>query len=57
MGGLVDYDYDFFDEYQSDVLADLPSIEQLIRLDDEVANKVTMPPDMRGQSIRSNGHS
>ena len=43
MGGLVDYDYDFFDEYQSDVLADLPSIEQLIRLDDEVANKVTMP--------------
>jgi len=25
------------------VLADLPSIEQLIRLDDEVANKVTMP--------------
>lgn len=43
MGGLVDYDYDIFDEYQSDVLADLPSIEQLIRLDDEVANKVTMP--------------
>jgi hypothetical protein len=43
MGGLVDYDCDFFHEYQSDVLADLPSIEQLIRLDDEVANKVTMP--------------
>ena len=40
MGGLLDYEYDFFDEYQSDVLADLPSIEQLIRLDDEVANKV-----------------
>jgi len=56
MGGLVDYDYDFFDEYQSDVLADLPSIEQLIRLDDEVANKVTMPR-YEGQSIRSNGHS
>jgi len=28
MGGLVDYDTDIFDEYQSDVLADLPSIEQ-----------------------------
>lgn len=42
MAGLVDYEYNFFVDYQSDVLADLPSIEQLIRLDDEVANKVTM---------------
>ena len=43
MEGLVDYEYDFFEDYQADVLARLPSIEQLIRLDDEVANKVTMP--------------
>jgi len=43
MAGLVDYEYDFFDDYQADVLARLPSIEQLVRLDDEVANKVTMP--------------
>ncbi|MDF9746295.1 homing endonuclease associated repeat-containing protein [Natrinema salsiterrestre] len=42
MAGLVEYDYDFFEDYQSKVLSDLPSIEQLIRLDDEVANKVTM---------------
>ncbi len=43
MAGLVDYEYNFFDDYQAHVLASLPSIEQLIRLDDEVANKVTMP--------------
>ena len=43
MAGLIDYEYDFFDEYQSYVLAELPTIEQLIRLDDEVANKITMP--------------
>lgn len=40
MAGLVDYEYDFFEDYQSAVLDPLPSIEQLIRLDDEVANKV-----------------
>jgi len=44
MGGLVDYDYDIFDEYQSDVLAS--SIEQLIRLDDEV-HKVRCPELIR----------
>ncbi len=43
MSGLVDYEYDFFSDYQADVLARLPSIEQLIRLDDEVDNKVTIP--------------
>lgn len=42
MAGLADYDYDFFDDYQADVLSRKPSIEQLILLDDEVANKVTM---------------
>jgi superfamily II DNA or RNA helicase len=43
MAGIVDYDYDFFDEYQMEVLDELPTIEQLIRLDDEVANEVLLP--------------
>jgi len=43
MAGIVDYDYDFFDEYQMEVLDELPTIEQPIRLDDEVANEVLLP--------------
>lgn len=40
MTRLGDYDYTFFDEYQADVLSQRPAIEQLILLDDEVANKI-----------------
>lgn len=43
MAGLLDYDYDFFDDYQLDYLGPLSSIEQLVVLDDEVANKVVIP--------------
>lgn len=42
MSGWVDYEYNFFDEYQANVLADKPSIEQLVLLDDEVANKIVI---------------
>jgi len=37
-----DYDYNFFGEYQADVLSQRPAIEQLILLDDEVANKIVI---------------
>jgi len=40
--GGYDYEYNFFDEYQAAVLSKQPAIEQLIRLDDEVANKVVI---------------
>jgi len=40
--GGYEYEYNFFDEYQAAVLSKQPAIEQLIRLDDEVANKVVI---------------
>lgn len=40
MTRLGDYEYDFFDEYQAGVLAKRPTIEQLVLLDEEVANKI-----------------
>ncbi|MDB2246371.1 DEAD/DEAH box helicase family protein [Halorubrum ezzemoulense] len=42
MTRLGDYDYTFFDEYQAKVLSQRPAIEQLILLDDEVANKIVI---------------
>jgi superfamily II DNA or RNA helicase len=38
--GGYEYEYNFFGEYQSAVLSKRPAIEQLVLLDDEVANKI-----------------
>lgn len=43
MGWPPTYPYDFFDEYQAEVLSGLPSIEQLIRLDEEIGYKLRVP--------------
>jgi superfamily II DNA or RNA helicase len=40
MRGLVDYEYDFFDRYQAQQLSQMPAIEQLVLLDEQVANKI-----------------
>lgn len=37
------HEYNFFEEYRDDVLADRPVVEQLSILDDEIANKALLP--------------